>query len=287
MVAAVMKNQLTIWAGLAAVFTLSSCLQNEITVTVKADGSGTVVEETMLGAQMAAMMGGLGALGGLGGPGPDGEAGALNPLDQMFSEETAKKKAATMGEGVTLDKVEKIDKDGKKGGRVTYAFKDINQLKLRMDGGADALGDAGAGMPGAEDAGAAKPESEPVRFKFAGGKLTILTPQGREAPEVPEEAEKIAGQPEMQAMAKEMFADMKMAIRVVIEPGIKKTDATHVEGDKITLMEMDFGELMKNPDGMAVLDKMERMKTEDVAAMLKDVKGVKVETKETVSVEFK
>ena len=88
-------------------------------------------------------------------------------------------------------------------------------------------------------------------------------------------------------MAKAMFADMKMAVRLVIEPGIKKCDATHVEGNTITLMEMNFGELMKDPKGMKLLDQMEGKKPEEVAKLVEGIAGVKFETKEKITVEMK
>ena len=80
---------------------------------------------------------------------------------------------------------------------------------------------------------------------------------------------------------------MKVAVRLVVEPGIAETDATHVDGNKVTLMEMNFGELMQNAEGMKVLEQMENKKPEELADMLKGIKGVKVETKEKVTIEIK
>ena len=82
----------------AITLSLTSCLEVAETITLKKDGSGTIVEETILGAQMSAMMTQLAALGG----GAEGK-------NEMFSEEAAKKRAAAIGTGVTVEKVEKID----------------------------------------------------------------------------------------------------------------------------------------------------------------------------------
>ncbi len=286
-----MKQLARLAAPLAALFTLSGCLQNEVTVNVKSDGTGTVVEETLLSAQMSAMLGGLGGLA------PEGQAPQKDPLEEMFGEDAAKKKAAKMGEGVTFQKVEKLDQEGKKGARITYAFKDINKLQLRLDAGTDAMQGAGAGMPGADAAAAeveaAKAKSEPIRFQKAGDKLTVMMPKpdvkpGEDKPaEIPDAAAEMAKDPQAEAMAKAMFADMKVAVRLVVEPGIAETDATHVDGNKVTLMEMNFGELMQNAEGMKVLEQMENKKPEELADMLKGIKGVKVETKEKVTIEIK
>ena len=48
-------------------------------------------------------------------------------------------------------------------------------------------------------------------------------------------------------MMKQMFTDMKVSIKLVAESGIAETNATHNDGDTITLMEMDMGKLMENP----------------------------------------
>ena len=269
---------------------LNGCLQNEVTVTVKADGSGTVVEETTLGAQMSAMLGGLGGLGAQ--PGAE----QPDPFDEMFGEKKAKEKAAKMGEGVTLVKTEKIDKDGKKGGRTTYAFKDINKLKLGLDAGMDALDSPAAEAGAGEAVEEAKKAADPVCFELADGKLTVTLPQPDKDAKVPEvaipekegeEAAKPAEDPQAEAMAKAMFADMKMAVRLVIEPGIKKSDATHVDGDKVTLMEMNFGELLLDPKGMKLIEQMEGKKPEEVAKLVEGIKGVKFETKEKITIEMK
>jgi len=276
-----MKKFALLLASIGAMLALNSCLQNEMTITVKADGSGTVVEETVFGAQMSAMMGGLGGLGG--------EAGAPqeDPMAEMFSEKTAKEKAAKMGEGVTVAKVEKIDKDGKKGGRITYAFKDINKLKVGLGSGMDALDSMGEGMgPGADAAGDAAAEVEDVedlvQFKMEGKKLTVILPQPDKDAEVPaveipeKEEEQSPEDAQAEAMAKAMFADMKMSMKLVI-----------VEGNTITLMEMNFGELMKDDKGMKLLDQMEGKSPQEVAKLVEGINGVKFETKESFTVDVK
>ncbi len=276
---------------------LSSCLEHEATVTIKADGSGTMVEETVLGAEATAMFGQMAQMGGaaaFGGSAP--AAPAADPFDAMFGEEAAKKKAAKMGEGVSISKIEKIDRDGRRGARVTYAFQDINKLQLKLDSGTESVAGAGGGGgpigPSSTEEGAVpgRPESKPVRFRFAGGKLTILSPKPDPAPaeaspaaEVPGDA---AARGQAAEMAKAMLGDMKMAIRIVVEPGIRKTNASHVDGNRITLMEMDFGKLLDDPKGMAAFEKLQGAKPENASALLKGIAGVRMETEEEVVVEF-
>ncbi len=114
-----MKKLLSLFALMMA-FALTSCIEHHVVILLNKDGSGTITEETTLGAQAIAMMEQMAALGG--------EA-AEDPFADMADEAKAKTNAASMGEGVTVKKVEKIDADGRKGGRVVYAFKDINTVR--------------------------------------------------------------------------------------------------------------------------------------------------------------
>jgi nitrate reductase NapAB chaperone NapD len=66
---------------------------------------------------------------------------------------------------------------------------------------------------------------------------------------------------------------------------IVKTNSPYVQGSKVTLLEMDFAELITND---AVLGKLANPESiEDAKQMLKGVKGVKVNLDREVMVEFK
>ena len=85
----------------------------------------------------------------------------------------------------------------------------------------------------------------------------------------------------------QMFKDMKISAKLVVESGIASTNATHHEGNAITLMTVNFSEVMKNPDGMAALQKLDMEDRKEMEKAVKDVKGVKFETKKTVEVKLK
>jgi len=80
---------------------------------------------------------------------------------------------------------------------------------------------------------------------------------------------------------------MKMSLKLVVEPGIAETDASHQDGNTITLMEMEMGKLMENAEAFSKLQKVDQK--DPVAAMesLKNIQGVKFEAKETVKVTLK
>lgn len=278
------KTLLTVAASLAAVLSLTSCFQSETTIHLNKDGSGTLVEETLLGAQMIAMMDQMAA--GFGG---GGDAAKQDPVKDMMSEDKAKKRAAELGEGVTFEKAEPVDKNGAKGARITYKFKDINTIKVSTGDGmknASPMGD----LPGQEEA----KKEEPVRFTYADGSLTVKLPrpkedkpkEGEEKPAAEDQEMPDLNSPEGQQV-KQMFADMKMSLKLVIEPGIAETTASHKDGNTITLMEMNFGKLIENPDGFKKLQSVDQKNPAAAMEALKGIDGVKVETKEEITVKVK
>ena len=271
-------------AGVLAV-TLSSCLEVNETVNLKKDGSGTIVEETILGAQMSGMMQQMAALGG-------------DQAPDMFGEDAAKKRAEKFGKGVTVAKVEKINADGKTGARVTFNFTDINTVSIDMSDSASGLSDMAP--PGAADEAKKEAgETKPITFSFKDGELTIINPQAKKpevpavekdaAPEDTDEAAADAG-PEaeqMKAMAMGMMKDMKMTAKIVVESGIAETNATHHEGNTVTLMEMDFGKLMADPKVAAKMQNLDLQNPASLQEDLKNIPGIKGEEKEKVTIKLK
>jgi hypothetical protein len=80
---------------------------------------------------------------------------------------------------------------------------------------------------------------------------------------------------------------MKMSAKIVVESGIAETNATHRDGNTVTLMEMDFGKLMADPK---VAAKMQKLNLQDAAALqedLKNIPGIKGEEKEKVTIKLK
>ena len=85
----------------------------------------------------------------------------------------------------------------------------------------------------------------------------------------------------------EMFKGMKISTKLVTSTGIQKSDATYLKEDTITLLRMDFDEIMKNPKGLQAIQKLEGAKRDEIAESLKGVKGVAFETKKKVRVKLR
>lgn len=269
-----MKRFILPLLSLLAAGSLSSCFQSETIVRLNKDGSGTLTEETVFGAKAIEMLAQLAAFGG---------DAAKDPLAEMVSEDKAKARAATLGEGVTFEKVEPTAKDGGKGAKVTYRFADINKLKISPD---EAAKGSIPQMPG--QPAPATPKSEPILFNYEGGKLSVKIPQPKndevpagEAPPVQE----IGAEEEKQM--KELFAGMRVSVKVVIEPGISASNATYVEDNTITLVDMDFGKMMEKPGALQKMASMGRGNPEKAMEEMKKLDGVKVETKPEVEVTLK
>ncbi|MEP4077503.1 hypothetical protein [Haloferula sp.] len=266
-----MKKILSLFAVLMAV-ALSSCIEHHVVILLNKDSSGTITEETTLGAQAVAMMEQMAGMGG---------EDAGDPIGDMADEAKAKTRAATMGDGVTVKAVEKIDEDGRKGGRVIYEFKDINTVKYQFG---DSVSDMGDGMkPPGEEA----PEEKPMTFVYKDGVLKLANPGAGDPDPDSGEAEEEEMDEQSLMMAKQMMGDMKMSLKLEIPGGIAETNASHVDGNTVTFMEMEMGKLLEDPEKFKAFSKA---KPETPAAMqeaLKGIEGVKIEANEEVSVKLK
>jgi type IV secretory pathway VirB10-like protein len=263
---------LTLVAAFCAL-ALPSCLQNETTVHLNKDGSGTVVEKTTIGAQMQTMLQQFAQFGG-------GDVGAKDPVAEMFSPEKGKAKAASMGEGVSFERSEPIEVGQNRGAITTYRFADINKLAISPTDAVKSASPMADQMP-------PTPKGRPVTFNYAAGKLTINTPAAPEPQAEDSGAPDLEENPQMEQMMKEMLGDMKMSLKLVVESGIAETDATHRDGNTILLADLEMGKVLANPEA---LKKMTAAGKNDPAASfeaLRGIEGVKFESKEQVTVQVK
>ncbi|MEK7952988.1 hypothetical protein [Luteolibacter soli] len=277
-----MKRALPYLGAALVALLLPSCLENTTTIKLNKDGSGTITEETLFSAEASAMM-------------ADMPAGGENPVGKFSDPKKAAESAAKMGEGVTVEKTEALKKDGRVGGRVVYKFKDINQVKFKPGG---AMADAGKDMgpPGdAPDGAAAKPEDKPMTFTYKDGVLKMMNPDAKPKGDAKKpDAEKGAApdkeeetDPQSLAMAQQMFKDMRITVKLEVADGIAETDATYKDGNVVTLIDMPFGKIISDPVNMKKLEAMKDASPADAAAAFKDIPGLKIETKDEVTVKVK
>ena len=258
------------WSAiLVLAFACSACFRSTTTINLRPDGSGTIVQDTGMNAQAMAM------LKGFAGAGDKGNTGFENP----FTEEQARKAADQMG--VKFVSGEPIKTEALEGYRAHFAFDDIRQLKMRME-------QQPASMPGGS--GNAKPAPQtPYAFDFvrqgASSVLTIHVPDQK--PSSTLEPMGLGGanaDPQAKAQAlmmmKTMMAGLFVDVTLAVDGHIVKTNAPFVDGQRVTLLQVDFDRLLADPAGF------ERLQSAKDYKALKGVPGLKVLTDPTVSIEF-
>ncbi|MFC1529951.1 hypothetical protein ACFL6R_04445 [Gemmatimonadota bacterium] len=222
---------------LLAAMALSGCMQMEMLVKVNSDGSGTI--ETTMGMSKATM----------------GMMGEMPTADEdPFSEEAARSNTAEFGEGVTFLSAEKIDNDEMIGLRAIYEFDDINTVSATPAGGQEGM-EAGA--------------MEAVTFNFDpadGGTLTVIMPGDEPGEETDNEVDESG-----LGMMKGFLAGMKISMKLEIDAGIASinTSRSFVEGNVVTLFEIDFDTIAENDDNL-----LEFMKSSNSGSAIAGIDGV-------------
>lgn len=242
----------------------TGCLRSATVIKVKADGSGTV-EQTML-VNLAFMKGMFNGMGG-------GQAQTPGTVNEADLQRTAQR----MGEGVTFVSATPVkEADGFEGSKAIFAFTDITKLRVDQD----------PNLSGSTTGGISTPpkSSNPVTFGFAKGTdgASTLTVTLNETPKAGAAAKPQGGpdmeNPQMLEMMRTMFKGFRVAIDVEVAGKILKTNADHVAGSRVTLLEMDMEKLLQDE---AKLKQVQSVLGPDASISelkpyLKDVKGLKV-----------
>jgi hypothetical protein len=252
---------------LCLALTLASvgCIRSTTAIDVRADGSGTIVQETGISAQALAMLKGM--------------AGAEKPgaaPTELFSEEQARKAAAAMG--VTFVSGEPIKTGDLEGYRAKFSFDDISNVKVSMEQGA-------AGIAGGES------KQPPFAFTFNRGAssslLTIQMPEQMPASKAlpglsgtgASDAEKAQAAQAM-AMMKMMMRGLFVDVALNVDGRILKSNATHVDGSRVTLLQIDFDKLAADDSAFQRLQSATDMKS------LENIPGLIVAGAPMLTIEF-
>jgi hypothetical protein len=256
---------------------LSGCLQVNTTVNLNKDGSGTIEEVFVMKTEVINMMKEF--------------AMAFDSTKsegfEIFNENELREKAAKFGEGVTYVSGELVKKDNYEGYKVIYSFKDINKLKLNPS--------PEDKVPMGNDLGEVEEESvdDLLKFNFKKGNPSILVinfpkPEMEDKPETEETSEFEDSTFNEQAEQKmiEMFDGMKMALYFNFKDGIDETDASFVDSSKVTFMEIDFSEIIKNKEVFKNFQNSKPETMEEFKEVVGDLEGIKIEFKEQVTIKF-
>lgn len=256
---------------------LTSCIDVTTRVKLNPDGTGTIEETVFISRDVLSMLEGFMAF--------DSTYSEGEPVD-MFSEDELKKEASSFGEGVTFVSSEKHENQNMKGYTAVYSFKDINKIKIEND--------PGEKVPDDFDNQDELDKKDVITFNYTKGNpssLKILLPKPEEKSEdekslEAEEVEMEADTTGMGSQMQMMFKNMKISVSLEVNGNIIETDAEYVDGNKITLFEMDFEKLLSDPEKLEKLEKTKPDNFEQALELMKDIPGFKIEFKEIVNVTF-
>lgn len=256
---------------LAVVF--GGCFQSTTILQVKPDGSGTLRQRTVFTAAAIAQLRQFM-------PAP---AGGRAP--ELLSEAQARAMAANIGPGVAYVSSAPIKTDTMEGRDILYAFADVTKLRITPQppspGGltvrADSLG---------------PPQS--ITFALEPGPngdrvLRIRMPTLQMLPgitggQVGGSSQSPAMIAQQMAMARQMFAGLRMLVAVEPAGHVVSTNSPYVEGNRVTLFDVDFDRVAANPQ---VFETLQGVRTpEEAAAVVQGVPGLKFTTAPEITIQF-
>jgi hypothetical protein len=254
--------------ALGAVVLLSGCLQSQTTVKVGRDGSGQVERTFVMKHEIVEMLAGM-----------SGTA----PADfELYEDGELEEEAASMGSGVTLRSVEEINNSFGLGYKAVFAFSDINNLRVNQNPG-DSVP---SGDPG-------ESSEELVTFSLNRGNpatLVVMMPQSEEEDEAEEldmeDAEGAPSSEELEGMT-EFYRDMRIGFDIQVQGSIVETNATHRNGNTVTLMDIDFNQILSDPEATRRLIENQVDSLIEVQDLVQNTEGISVEFQEEVSVRFR
>jgi hypothetical protein len=269
----------------------TGCITSLTTINLQKDGSGTIEQTVTMNAaaaeQLAGMMQGL----------QDENAANADAEPELFSEAEMREATAKYGEGVTFVSSKPIKTANRVGRVATYSFSDISKLRINQKPATPGGDDMEMGDDEEEGDG---DEPEEMSFRFSrqpsGTSLvTVVFPEPDLADDGADtedddgdddaEAAEETPDPQQLAMLKQLFGDLKISINLDVDGEIVDTNSAYVDGSRVTLLEMEFSELLKNDQLLGQVAKPSSI--EEAKALLKDVKGFKINLDREVKVEFK
>lgn len=274
-------QMLRVAAMLVVAAVTAGCLSIDSNIKVKPDGTGTIEQSMLVNASavgMMSMMGGNESGGGAEGPTPE----------DMFSDDKLRAEAARLGEGVTYVSSTPITDGEMKGVKALYAFTDFNKLELTAS--PPAVGGEGESMKAAGTG-----STIDMVLSRAGGSSLITLDMFGGTSAAPDTSDASPGDnpfgnmpKEMMGMLAPMFKDMRVAVSVEPVGQLVRTNATLVDGQKITVLDIAFGELFANP---ASVEKMEKLGSQpsldQIRTALAGVKGIKINQVDKLEIEFR
>ncbi len=243
----------------------TACFQSTTVVKLKADGTGTINQRLVFTAAAIEQMKQLAGATGNGG------AAAFDPL----SDDTAKEMAGGLGPGVRFVSSTPVKTADGEGRDMVFAFDDIRALQVsQQPPGADALASGGDNLKFA------------LTRTGANALLTITMPGVSSLTSAVGGGAGGGGAPPLAqlAMLKTLLAGARVTIAVEPVGRLVHTNSAYVDGNRVTLIELQLDALFADPTLFTKL--AAAPDTAAAEALLKGVPGLKVPSQPEITIEF-
>ena len=250
---------------LAAALVSGACFQMTTVLKVSGDGTGTITHRMVYTNQALAQLRQFAAFGG-------GRGATSDPL----SEQQARDMAASIGPGVAYVGSTPVTLPAGQGRESTYAFTDVSQLRISTQPATP--GGISIHAPGLSTT------SESITFSLthepngnAVLHIHVPDPNFLDALGSPAAAGQIG-------MIKTMLAGARMLL--VAEPAgaVVRTSSPYVDGQRVTLLEVDLDEVLKDE---TLMPRLQAAKTQDEAkAIVQAAPGLKINLDRDITIEF-
>jgi len=253
----------------------TGCLKIETTLHVNKDGSGTISENVMMSRIFADMMKEFAQAF---------QDSASTEEFSLFKEEDIVKDADGYGKNVSYLSHDFISDENWEGYAAVYSFTDVSKIILRPD--PDSKVDVGV------DVDESQVEKDYFSFDFTRGEtaeLKINRPEikpdtgltGADEEEFTEENNDQDGEQFLK-----MMEGMSIKVSVKVDGEILNTNASYVSGSDITLLQMDFDEMMKDKESFKEFTNKKPKSIEEMKEFLEKFPGMKLETGNPVTIKF-
>ena len=248
---------------------LNACFEVQTTVKVKPDGSGTIEEQVMISKEVLKelneLFAGFAAMG----------EKKKQKKDEIviYDKKKLKEEAINYGPGVKYVSSKKLREKNREGYRVKYSFSDINKVKLNQN-----PGDRAPKTPGEKGSPAI------LKIDFPKTKTKAQKSKGKSAKKIKKDKEV---SPEELAEMERVLKDMRVVIDVYPQGEILQTNAMYADDNKITLMAIDFNQLLADSIRLKEFAQKEPETLEEAKKILKELKGMKIDLNEEITIKFK
>ena len=253
------------------VMLFSGCLKVNSNVIINKDGSGILEEQVLMSDMVISMMNEFMS---------SFEDSTSAPEEfKLFKEDELEAKASEYGEGVRYVSGEEIKIDGWQGYKAIYSFEDLNMIKMETD--------PNTKVENPQDGQA----TEHFSFKFTPGDIAELIIDRPELNSIIEDedisVETDTENEELDDDLIKMMDGMTMTISLELKGEIVETNASYVDDTKITMLDIDFSEILKNKETLELFKKNPPDNLDEMKEIVKNIPGMKVEFKKPVIVKFK